>query len=130
MGSNLSYKLLVVTLERLVRKTSGEQFICYCNKLLTILTEGKWKLLSHVWLSETPWTIQSNSPGQNTGVDSFSLLQGIFPAKDWTQVSRIASGFFTSWATRETLTILSAIISFVHWIYIFWNTCWYKWIFT
>ena len=34
----------------------------------------KWKLLSHVWLY-SPW----NSPGQNTGVGSLSLLQGIFP---------------------------------------------------
>ena len=39
-----------------------------------------------------PW----NSLGQNTGVGSLSLLQGIFP----TQVSRIAVGFFTSWAIR------------------------------
>ena len=41
--------------------------------------------------------------GQNTGVGSLSLLQGIFPtqARDQTQVSRIAGGFFTSWATRE-----------------------------
>ena len=41
----------------------------------------------------SPW----NSSGQNTGVGSLSLLQGIFP----TQVSRIAGGFFTSWVTRE-----------------------------
>ena len=40
----------------------------------------KWKLLSHVRLFATPWTIQSwNSPGQKTGVGSLSLLQGIFP---------------------------------------------------
>ena len=40
-----------------------------------------WKLLSHVWLFVTPWTLCSlwNSPGQNTGVGSCSLLQGIFP---------------------------------------------------
>ena len=36
-----------------------------------------WKLLSHVWLFVTPW----NSPGQNTGVGSLSLLQGIFPTQ-------------------------------------------------
>ena len=43
-----------------------------------------WKSLSCVWLFVTPWTVQStNSPGQNTGVSSLSLLQGIFP----TQVS-------------------------------------------
>ena len=41
----------------------------------------------------SPW----NSPGQNTGVGMLSLLQGIFP----TQVSCIACGFFTNWATRE-----------------------------
>ena len=35
----------------------------------------------------SPW----NSPGQNTGVASLSLLKGIFP----TQVSRIAGRFFT-----------------------------------
>ena len=45
----------------------------------------------------SPW----NSPGQNAGVGSCSLLQGIFPTRDWTQVSSIAGGFFTSWATRE-----------------------------
>ena len=40
----------------------------------------------------TPWAIHSpwNSPGQNTGVGSLSLLQGIFP----TQVSHIKGGFF------------------------------------
>ena len=85
----------------------------------------------------SPW----NSPGQNTGVGSCSLLQGIFPTQgsnpglphcrwilyqlshkgsprilewvafcfsrgssqpmDQTQVSRIAGGFFPSWAARE-----------------------------
>ena len=42
----------------------------------------KWKSLSHVWLFVTPWTIcPRNSPGQNTGVSSLSLLQGIFPTQ-------------------------------------------------
>ena len=40
-----------------------------------------------------PW----NSPGQNTGVGSRSLLQGIFR----TQGSRIAGRFFTKWAIME-----------------------------
>ena len=44
-----------------------------------------------------PW----NFPGQNTGVGSCSLLQGSSQPKDQTQVSHIAGGFFTSWATRE-----------------------------
>ena len=44
----------------------------------------------------SPW----NSPGQNTGVGSLSLLQGISPTQKLNRISSIA-GFFTSWATRE-----------------------------
>ena len=40
----------------------------------------KWKSLTCVRLFATPWTIQ-NSPGLNTGVDSLSLLQGMFPTQ-------------------------------------------------
>ena len=42
---------------------------------------------------QSPWS----SPGQNSGVDTLSLLQGIFP----TQVSLIAGRFFISWAIRK-----------------------------
>ena len=42
-----------------------------------------------------------NSPGQNTGVGSLSLLQGTFQPRNQTQVSHIAGGFFTSWARRK-----------------------------
>ena len=45
----------------------------------------------------SPW----NSLGQNTGVVSLSLLQGSSQPRNWTQISYIAGGFFTSWATRE-----------------------------
>ena len=45
----------------------------------------------------SPW----NSPGQNIGVGSLSLSQGIFPTQELNLVSLIAGGFFTSWATRE-----------------------------
>ena len=43
-----------------------------------------------------------NSSGQNTEVGSCSLLQGIFPTQgsNLGQVSCIAGGLFTSWATR------------------------------
>ena len=47
----------------------------------------------------SPW----NSTGQNTGVGSLSLLQGTFPAQESNQGLCIAGGFFTSWATRESL---------------------------
>ena len=40
----------------------------------------KWRSLSHVRLFVIPWTVQSmNSPGQNTGVGSLSLLWGDLP---------------------------------------------------
>ena len=42
-------------------------------------------------LDYSPW----NSPGQNTGVGSHALLQGIFPTRDRTQVSHVAGRFFT-----------------------------------
>ena len=50
---------------------------------LSIWSEVKWESLSCVRLFATPWTIYSlwNSPGQNTGVGSLSLLQGIFPTQ-------------------------------------------------
>ena len=41
----------------------------------------KWKLLSCVRLFVTPW----NSPGQNTGVSSLSLLHQIFPTQELNQ---------------------------------------------
>ena len=41
----------------------------------------KGKLLCRVRLFVTPWTSAWNSPGQNTGVGSLSLLQGIFPTQ-------------------------------------------------
>ena len=41
------------------------------------------------------------------GVGSLSLLQGTQP-RDYTQVSCIAGGFFTSWATREALILFTS----------------------
>ena len=54
-----------------------------CNWQFSILSgKGKQKSLCHVWPFGTPWTIQTlNSLGQNTGVGSLSLLQGIFPTQ-------------------------------------------------
>ena len=52
--------------------------------LLFIWSEVKWKSLSRVWLFASPW-IPWNSPDQNTGVGSRSLLQGIFPTQGLNQ---------------------------------------------
>ena len=50
-----------------------ESGVCHRCQIL-IMDQWKWKLLSHVWLFVNPWM---SSPGQNTGVSSCSLLQGI-----------------------------------------------------
>ena len=66
-------------------------FVLYCESC-SIVSDS---LRPHGLYS--PW----NSPGQSTGVGSCSPLQGTSQPRDWTQVSRIAGRFFTSWATRE-----------------------------
>ena len=61
------------------------------------------KLLSHVWLFATPWTLRVH------GILQARILKwGAFPFSRWssqlrdqTQVSLIAGRFFTSWATRD-----------------------------
>ena len=53
---------------------------------------------------DCPW----NSPGQNTGVGSLSLLQGIFLTRDRTQVSHIAGGFFYQLSHKGSPRILVA----------------------
>ena len=73
---------------------------------LTAKTESE----SHSVVSESlqlhrlysPW----NSPGQNTGVGSPSLLQGIFPTQGSNPGLPHSGSFFTSWATREAQKIL------------------------
>ena len=84
-------------LQRLARnslsfyKITWLQSICE-SKSRSVVSDSLWP---HGLYS--PW----NSPGQNAGVGSLSLLQRIFPPRDQTQVSLIAGKLFTSWATRE-----------------------------
>ena len=53
--------------------------------------------------SETPWTIQVLGILQARILEwaAFLFSRGSSQPRDWTQVSPIAGGFFTSWATRE-----------------------------
>ena len=65
--------------------------------------QWKWKSLSHVRLFVTPWTTQSvefSRPEYWSRV-AFPFSRGSSQPRDQTQVSHIAGGFFTSWATRE-----------------------------
>ena len=63
------------------------------------LSESRSVVSDSLWPHglHSPW----NSPGQNTRTGSLSLLQGIFPTQNQTQISRIEGRFFTSWAIRE-----------------------------
>ena len=73
----------------------------YCGFIISLESASRSVVSDSLWPHGlySPW----NSPGQNTGVGNLSLLQGIFPTRDQTQVSCIAGGFFTSWASRELL---------------------------
>ena len=79
-----------------------------CNDHLYKSSNSSFPYKSEVKFSQLCLTLYSpwDSPGQNPGVGSLSLLQGIFTTHGLTQVSCIAGGFFTSWTTRETYTKL------------------------
>ena len=58
----------------------------------------KWKSLSHVQLFVTPWTIQS-----------MEFCRPEYFSRGSSQVSHIASTFFTTWATREAQEYWSGV---------------------
>ena len=83
-------------------RSANTYFIIQTATHLRVTWGGSRSVLSGSWWPHglySPW----NSPGQNTGVGSYSLLQGIFPPRDPTQDSGITGRFFTSWATKEVL---------------------------
>ena len=57
----------------------------------------KWKSLSRVWLFSTPWTVQS----MDFSRPEYPFSRASSQPRDRTQVSPIAGGFFTHWATGE-----------------------------
>ena len=65
--------------------------VCVC---VTLQSHGLWPARLFY-----PW----NSSGKNTGVDSHSLLQGIFPNQGLNPVSCIPGGFFHSLSHKESL---------------------------
>ena len=85
--------------------------------LSSFYREGKWGRetnLSKVKMPLSEWKVTQsdslwprglyswwNSPGQNTGVGSCSLLQAIFPTQGSNPGLPHYSRFFTSWTTRE-----------------------------
>ena len=66
-----------------------------------VLTSGEWKLLSQVRLFATPWTLHGILQAGILEWVTFPFSRGSSQPRDRTQVSHIAGGLFTSWATRE-----------------------------
>ena len=67
-----------------------------------LITEVKWKSLHRVWLFATPRTIHGILQARILEWVAFPFSRGSSQPRDGTQVSCIASRFFTSWAIRET----------------------------
>ena len=71
----------------------------------------KWKSLSHVRLFETPWTIQSMEFSRPRILEwvAFPFSRGSSQLRDWTQVSCVASGFFTAEPQGKQLVSIKEI---------------------
>ena len=88
-------------------------------KLIWIFKRGLCAVLvaQRVWLFVTLWTITHQAP-LSMGILQARILEwvampssrGSSQARDQTQVSRIAGGFFTIWATREAQKSVIEII--------------------
>ena len=64
----------------------------------------KWKLLSHVWLcNPMDYTVHGILQARILESVAFLFSRASSQLRDRTQVSLIAGGFFTSWATREAI---------------------------
>ena len=61
----------------------------------------KWKSLSCVQIFATTWNIHRILQARILEWVAVPFSRGSSQPRDWTQVSHIAGGFFTSWATRE-----------------------------
>ena len=74
-----------------------------------------------VWLFGTPWIIQPHGILQARILEwvAFPFSRGSFQPRDQTQVSCIAGGFLTSWATREALPIASQSVQSLSHVWLF-----------
>ena len=73
------------------------------------------QLFTALWTVPTRLLCPWDSPGKNTGVGCHALLQGIFPIQGSNPCilsPALASGFFTTSATREAPTRTCRYISF------------------
>ena len=83
-----------------------KKHLCESSYSQSVLKQSLWKLLSHVQLFVTPWTIYIVHWILQARILDWETLPGSSQPRDWTQVSLIADGSFTSWATREAQSVL------------------------
>ena len=82
--------------------------------------EDKVKLLSHVWLFATPWTVAYQAPLSMGFFQAIvlewiaiSFSRGSSWPRDQTRVSHIVDKCFTIWATREVQSDVIPIFDFL-----------------
>ena len=75
-----------------------------------VSSEVKWKLFSRVWLFVTPRILQARI----LEWVAFPFSRESSQPRDQTLVSYIAGGFFTSWATRESLVSCNSLYLLVN----------------
>ena len=77
----------IKTMSLTFSELAGRFFSIFFSTSVTYEVQNQWEVkwresCSVVWLFMTPWIYSPwNSPGQNTGVGSLSLPQGIFPTQ-------------------------------------------------
>ena len=76
---------------------------------------SKWKLLSHVWLFEIPWTLCPwKSSGNNTGVSHHPFLLGVFLTQGSNLGLLQCRQILNHWASREAVCVCVCVCVCVH----------------
>ena len=79
-----------------------QYYVSWCYSMHTGLCRLLWKSLSRVWLFATPWTVVHGIfQARILEWVAFPFSRGASQLRDWTQVSHVAGGFCSSWATGE-----------------------------
>ena len=101
------------------------QLVKICRYTLVYESE-KWKSLSRVWLSATPWDFTVHGILQARILEwvAFAFSKGSSQPRGWTQVSCIAGGFFTSWAKGKPKNTGVGSLSLLQWIFLTQESNW------
>ena len=70
-------------------------YTCVCACVLCLVAQLCPSLCNPMDYSPPGFPVHGDCPGENTGMGCHVLLHGISQARDQTQVSHIAGGFFT-----------------------------------